>query len=233
MLREFVTAQHENAGRHLDHITARLALAETTHTAGSCGAAIHHATLALDTYLAGQGDERPEPAGVWFLLQTLRLLALCGRADEAIALIGRWRPWLPTGESRVGARLLGAFYLGVPGEIEDHPSVCAARLGDQFGLADRPAGCAVHQAARRDAVRRAFLAALDEPENATAGERPAVRCACTSVRGRRPFAVEPMLDAVILRLVRLRRWMAVRQVRRMLGAAEPPTEKNGPADDDR
>jgi hypothetical protein len=147
MLWEPVAAHHQQAGRHRDHVAARLSMAEALHKAGSCGTAIRQATVALDAYPA---QEEVTGYGVLFLIRTLHLLQACGRCDEALALIRRWQPRLPTTDTgRAVARLLGCSWLG-SADLAEHQRVCAGRGGHRLDL-------------RSAQVRLAFLAALGNP----------------------------------------------------------------------
>lgn len=147
MLWEPVAAYYQQAGRHRDHVAARLSLAEALHKTGSCGDAVRHATAALDTYPAQQHLDR---YGVLLLLRVLHLLEACGRSDEALALIRQWQPRLPTADTdRACAQVLGSCWLG-SADLAAHQRVCA-------GHGARPRDLRTAQ------VRLAFLAAVDEP----------------------------------------------------------------------
>jgi hypothetical protein len=224
VLWEVIAARHQQAARHLEYIDARLLMAEALHATGSCGAAVQHATAALDTYPPHQ-----ELTGyaVGLLERTLLLLDLCDRTDEALALLRQWQPRLPSTQADPRlALMLGTYRIGSPLRAQNHHQVCAARLSEHLNLlhTDRPRECPVHLWLRRTAVRRAFLDALGAPDDTGTPDPEPTRCTCTTPAApsrRRRITPESLLENLIALLIHLRIRLSARKTKRLPPADAP------------
>jgi tetratricopeptide (TPR) repeat protein len=194
LLWEQVAARHQQAGAHHEHAEARLSMAEALQKTGSCGAAVQQATIALDAYPA---DENLTAITAISLVRALRILGMCDRTQEALALIRQWQPRLPaTDIDRTLTRFCGGAVLGFAEPVLEHRSVCASRLDRRLDL--HPGGtdgCPSRMYLRRLRVRAAFLAALDGPDSSPASDLDladeAIGCQCTaSPTGLRRFSVK-------------------------------------------
>lgn len=232
---ELIAASYQRAGRADEHIDAVLSLAEALHETGACGTAVQQATAALSLYPAPAGELTED--AVSHLVRILSLLELCGRNEEALALIEQWQPHLPTTEQGRAHALKVANRLGLFLLADDHQWVCAARLDDRHGLADsQPRICRMHTPLRRNQVRRAFLHALTGEPVEDYPPQSSTPCTCTPPpppTGLRRLKPASLIDALtvflIVRLARRAKKRLAAGPRTGASASTPPR----PADPDR